>query len=423
MASRTVFVSASLFCLPVLALCFILCLPLVILLTANLYICAWATYLYQHRTETTSWMDLLRHLPYFPTTVIRMNAAVLQLFITWIQHLPTLLIYLKWRYWTIGARFDRIIRRNVVYSKTDPKHCLLDVYYPDTLHATSQTPIIIFIHDGATTSLPNHRTYYTLFANTLRELGYIVAVPDFQHERQIKLAIKWAYRHACERQLDPDMIYVLGHGTGAHQAAHLVLSDVLKKAKCYTPSGTDSDTSSNSSDKHDPSAVSPSTTMTSNNNSNNNMGHSSLSPSHSSHSMDDHLHDFLPQVEGLLLFAGIYDREGASENNPLQLIKENRHLFETSRDLIDFFPRILFIHGEKDSIMSVEESIAMYSILGDVLPPDQREEVDVRMRLYKKLNHIQCITALMPSLSSYDRMNKLLSRDIKEFIDPPIQQE
>ena len=88
----------------------------------------------------------------------------------------------------------------------------------------------------------------------------------------------------------------------------------------------------------------------------------------------------------------MYNRKGHPENNPLQLIKENRQLFETSRDLIDFFPRILFVHGEKDTVAPVEESITMYSTLGDVLPPDQRDEVDVRMRLYKKLNHIQCIT-------------------------------
>ncbi|KAI9497677.1 Alpha/Beta hydrolase protein [Zychaea mexicana] len=402
MDSRTIYVSASLFCLPVLALCFVLCLPLIVLLTANLYVCAWAAYLYEHRSEAPSWMQLLRHLPCLPSTVFRINASLLQLAMTYIKHIPTLFIYLKWRYWTMRSRMARIVRRRVVYSKADPKTCQLDVYYPDT--TAPQTPIIVFVH-GSATSLPNHRTYYTLFANTLRELGYIVAVPNFKHEGHIKLAIKWAYRHACERQLDPEMIYVLGHGTGAHKVVQIVLSDALKKAKCYTnalPSGTDSDNSG----KHDPSAAAASTISSLNN--------------------DDHLYDFLPQVEGLLLFAGIYDRNGESDNshhnNPLQLIKENRQLFETSRDLIDFFPRILFVHGDKDTTALVEESVEMYSLLGDVLPPDRREEVDVRMRLYKKLNHTQCITALMPTLGSYDRMNKLLCRDIKEFIDPPTSQ-
>ena len=88
----------------------------------------------------------------------------------------------------------------------------------------------------------------------------------------------------------------------------------------------------------------------------------------------------------------MYDRKGRSENNPLQLIKENRQIFETSRDLIDFFPRILFVHGEEDTIAPIEETISMYSTLGDLLPPDQRDEVDIRMKLYKKLNYIQCIT-------------------------------
>ncbi|KAI8141970.1 Alpha/Beta hydrolase protein [Fennellomyces sp. T-0311] len=386
---RTVYVSASLFFLPVLAICFVLCLPLVVLLTANLYICAWAAYLYQHRRTAPSWTHLLRHLPCLPSTVIRMNAGLLHVAMTYIRHIPTYLAYFKWRYWTVRSRFHRIVRRRIVYSKADPKTCQLDVYYPDIL--VPATPMIVFIHGS---SLPSHRTFYTLFANTLRELGYMVAVPDFTNEKQVRLAIKWAYRHACERQLDPEMIYVLGHGTGAHTAIQVVLNDVLNKAKCYTnplpSSGSDN------SGKHDPSAA-------------------------SDKSADDHLHDFLPQVEGLLLFAGVY-RDGG-ESAPLQLIKENHQLFETSRDLIDFFPRILFVHGNKDDTASDEESIAMYSALGDVLPPDRREEVDVRMRLYKQLNHTQCITALMPSLGSYDRMNKLLSRDIKEFVDPPSSEE
>ena len=94
----------------------------------------------------------------------------------------------------------------MVYSKTDPKTCQLDIYYPDTI-ISSQTPTILFLHESST--LPNCRTYYTLFLNTLRELGYIVMIPDFQHEGHIKLAIKWAYRHACEKHLDPEMIYLM----------------------------------------------------------------------------------------------------------------------------------------------------------------------------------------------------------------------
>ncbi|KAG2220476.1 hypothetical protein INT45_011480 [Circinella minor] len=327
-----------------------------------------------------------------------MNLTLFQYLITSIQHIPTYFIYLKWRYWIIGSRFHRIIRRNIIYSKTESNTCQLDIYYPDT-SLSSQTPIIIFLYGSI---LPPHSTYYILFANTLRELGYIVIIPNFQHERHIQLAIKWAYRHACEKHLDPEMIYLMGHGTGAQKAIHLVLNDVLKKAKCYINAlPSNSSTDSDNSGKHDPSS-----SIVNNNNN-----------SIISNTNEDHLYDFLPPIEGLLLFAGIYDRKEQSDN-PLQLIKENRYLFETSRDLIDFFPRILFVHGEKDTIISVEESMTMYSILGDVLPPDQRDEVDVRMRLYKKLNHNQCITSLM-STSSYDRMNKLLSQDIKEFIDLP----
>lgn len=85
-------------------------------------------------------------------------------------------------------------------------------------------------------------------------------------------------------------------------------------------------------------------------------------------------------------FAGVYQDEA------LRLVKKHHELFETSCDLIDFFPRILFVHGDKDSIVSPDESVDMYNMLGEVLPADRRVQVDVRMRLYKKLDHTRCIT-------------------------------
>jgi predicted esterase len=55
-------------------------------------------------------------------------------------------------------------------------------------------------------------------------------------------------------------------------------------------------------------------------------------------------------------------------------------------------PRILFIHGEKDPVVPVQQSIDLYNALGEVLPPEKRDDVDVRMRLYKKMGHGDCVT-------------------------------
>lgn len=75
-----------------------------------------------------------------------------------------------------------------------------------------------------------------------------------------------------------------------------------------------------------------------------------------------------------------------------QFIKDHIKWFQTSRDIVDFFPRILFVHGDKDDTVPVNESVDMYNLIGEVIPANLREDVDVRMRLYKKLDHNQCIT-------------------------------
>lgn len=150
---------------------------------------------------------------------------------------------------------------------------------------------------------------------------------------------------------------------------------------------------------------------------------------------------FLPQVEGLLLYvptkakrrvaegssidllspfrlAGVYDIEkhlqheirrgvekvsamsrvmgssveGYRANSPIELIKSNGPLLASSKDVLDLIPRMMFIHGEKDAIVPVEQSVNMYNMFGEVLPPALLDEVDVRMRLYKRMGHAQCVT-------------------------------
>lgn len=59
---------------------------------------------------------------------------------------------------------------------------------------------------------------YRTFANSLRELGYVVIVPDYQKYPRVKVdgmykdireTIKWVYNHANEIRGDPDLIYML----------------------------------------------------------------------------------------------------------------------------------------------------------------------------------------------------------------------
>ncbi|KAG1453546.1 hypothetical protein G6F56_007546 [Rhizopus delemar] len=111
--------------------------------------------------------------------------------------------------------------------------------------------------------------------------------------------------------------------------------------------------------------------------------------------------------------------EGYRINSPLDLIERNESLFANSEDILDLWPRILLLHGQKDNVVSMNQSANMFNALGKVLPTEHRDEVDVRMRLYKRMNHGEPVTALMPDLFSRESLQKSLIRDIKEFIDVP----
>lgn len=121
--SNTLFVSVSLFCLPVLVLCAILCLPLLIFIVGNkritiehtriltflkkvgLYFFAWLTYYFMAQTDAGF------NLPYNPTRVIKINIATFGIIFGWITYLPIIISYLYWRYWEIGTRrFKEIVR-------------------------------------------------------------------------------------------------------------------------------------------------------------------------------------------------------------------------------------------------------------------------------------------------------------------------
>lgn len=136
-------------------------------------------------------------------------------------------------------------------------------------------------------------------------------------------------------------------------------------------------------------------------------------------------------------------QESFKKNSPITVIRQNKDMFEHSSALTSHMPRILFIHGEKDTVVPVQQSIDMYNALGEVLPPEKRDDVDVRMRLYKKMGHAECVTgktchcicalgmclfsytlvfissALMQNLMGRSRFRKSLAHDIREFIELP----
>ncbi|KAH8547898.1 Alpha/Beta hydrolase protein [Umbelopsis sp. PMI_123] len=338
--------------------------------------------------------------------------------------IPIAASYFIWRYISLSASdFDRIIRRNVPYDE-DNHAALLDLYLPST-KASSSSPIVVFIYGGSWSS--GGKTMYTTMANTLRELGYIVVLPDYRKYPEVKAeamyhdvrkAIRWAYTHAHEFNGDTEQIHVMGHSAGAQLASQTVLMDVVRFIR--------------TNDKQLQKVKRTENGLRENGD------------------LNTSAHSALPRIEGLILLAGVYNigghlehetyrgvekisamaramgsnQESFKKNSPINIIRENKDMFEHSSALISHMPRILFIHGEKDAVVPVQQSIDMYNALGEVLPPEKRDDVDVRMRLYKKMGHAECVTALMPNLMGRSRFRKSLAHDIREFIElPPYSEE
>lgn len=137
------------------------------------------------------------------------------------------------------------------------------------------------------------------------------------------------------------------------------------------------------------------------------------------YSIEKHLeHEKYRGVEKVSAMARVMGstKHGYEANSPIDLVRANKELFESAESIVDFLPRIMFIHGEKDAVVPMDQSVDMYNMLGQVLPPERRDDVDVSMRLYKRLNHAQCVTALMPSFIKTDRVHKSLIRDFTDFI-------
>ncbi|KAI8639832.1 Alpha/Beta hydrolase protein [Parasitella parasitica] len=408
--SNTLYVSLSLFFLPLIVVIAMLFLPFFIFAIVSFYICAWLMY-YIHATGDTK-----VSLPFNPSRVIKINMVLLSHLVAWINYLPLVVSYVHWRYWKIRSEcFKEIVSRDIPYHN----HMKLDVYHPDKKRDGSLSRIIVFVYGGGWGS--GSKLIYSTLADTLRELGYVVVVPDYRKYPEVKIdgiyedireSIKWTHKHANNFNGDAEQIYLMGHSAGAHLVSHVILSDIINQVRYDESLEAVSAATAISplvSEKHDPAMK---TTMKNNGN--------------------NKPHDFLPLVEGLLLFAGVYDiaahllhetargieelsvmarvmglgQEGYKANSPVRLIEKNADLFSDSEDLLDLWPRILFLHGQKDTTVGMDQSANMFNTIGKLFPSERRQEVDVRMRLYRRMGHGEPVLYQISII-----------RDIQEFID------
>lgn len=122
-----------------------------------------------------------------------------------------------------------VSRRDIQYSSAHPS-CKLDVYLPDE---STSAPIVVFVYGGSWSS--GSKYIYTPYANTLREMGYVVVVPDYRKYPYVKSdamyddvrrAIRWAYDHADDIRGDKNAIHVMVIFERPYRTSSLHLSTI-----------------------------------------------------------------------------------------------------------------------------------------------------------------------------------------------------
>jgi len=112
-----------------------------------------------------------------------------------------------------------------------PKH-RLDVYVPDRVPAQQSTPcpLVVFWHGGRWTF--GDKADYRFVGAALAGLGYVAVLANYRLYPEVKMAgfmddtaraASWAAAHGAEYGADPNLLFLMGHSSGAHQAALVTL--------------------------------------------------------------------------------------------------------------------------------------------------------------------------------------------------------
>lgn len=109
----------------------------------------------------------------------------------------------------------------------DPRQ-KLDIYRPVT--ALPAAPVVVFFYGGSWNS--GSRDDYGFVGEALAARGIVVVIADYRLYPQVRYplflqdgaqAVAWAHQHSAEYGGDPRKLYVMGHSSGAYNAAMLAL--------------------------------------------------------------------------------------------------------------------------------------------------------------------------------------------------------
>lgn len=108
----------------------------------------------------------------------------------------------------------------------------LDTYapLPEARPAPGGRPMVVFFYGGAWTT--GERASFKFVGEALASRGAVVVIPDYRLSPEVTYpvfvrdsakAMKWAFDNAARLGVDPKRIFVMGHSSGAYNAAMLAL--------------------------------------------------------------------------------------------------------------------------------------------------------------------------------------------------------
>ncbi|MDY7545733.1 alpha/beta hydrolase [Glaciimonas sp. CA11.2] len=125
---------------------------------------------------------------------------------------------------TTESTYDKT--SDVVYGANDRNQ--LDIYTPKNLHAAA--PVVVFFYGGSWSS--GARGDYAFVGEALASRGVVAVVADYRLYPEVRYptfledgahAIAWTVREISKYGGDPKRLYVMGHSSGAYNAAMLAL--------------------------------------------------------------------------------------------------------------------------------------------------------------------------------------------------------
>ncbi|SDV14603.1 Acetyl esterase/lipase [Pseudomonas vancouverensis] len=137
---------------------------------------------------------------------------------------------------TPGGTFDET--EGIAYG-TDPRQ-KLDLYVPR--HPRANNPVVVFFYGGSWNS--GSRSDYSFVGEALASRGIVAVVADYRLYPQVRYpqfledcakAVGWTREHIRQYSGDPQQLYLMGHSSGAYNAAMLALDPGLLAAVGMSP--------------------------------------------------------------------------------------------------------------------------------------------------------------------------------------------